>query len=48
MLTAEGLPNLGRGRVYQAWVQRGDRILAGALFVVEPRREREPSRCRRS
>ena len=34
VLTAEGLPDLGGGRVYQAWVQRGDRILPAPTFVA--------------
>ncbi len=34
VLTAEGLPDLGGRRVYQAWVQRGDRILPAPTFVA--------------
>ena len=35
VLTAEGLPDLGGGRVYQAWVQRGDEIAPAPTFVVD-------------
>ena len=34
VLTAEGLPDLGGRRVYQAWVQRGDRVLPAPTFVA--------------
>ena len=30
VLSAEGLPDLGGRRVYQAWVLRGDKVSAGA------------------
>jgi hypothetical protein len=34
VLTAEGLPELRAGRVYQAWVQRGERIEPQPTFVA--------------
>jgi hypothetical protein len=34
-LTAEGLPDPGAGRVYQAWIQRGDRISPAPTFVSD-------------
>ncbi|MBN1530091.1 MAG: anti-sigma factor [Thermoleophilaceae bacterium] len=34
-LTAEGLPDPGPGRVYQAWIARGDKISPAPTFVAD-------------
>ncbi len=35
VLSAEGLPDLGGRRVYQAWVLRGDKVTPAPTFVVD-------------
>jgi hypothetical protein len=35
VLTADGLPDLGGRRVYQAWVQRGERLEPQPTFVAD-------------
>ena len=35
VLTSEGLPDPGAGRVYQAWIQSGDKITPAPTFVVD-------------
>ena len=40
VLSAEGLPDLGGRRVYQAWVLRGDKVAPAPTFVADARRER--------
>jgi hypothetical protein len=34
-LTAEGLPDPGAGRVYQAWIQRGEKVAPAPTFVSD-------------
>jgi hypothetical protein len=34
IVTAEGLPDPGPGRVYQAWIARGDRVSPAPTFVA--------------
>jgi hypothetical protein len=35
LLRVEGLPDPGRGRVYQVWVQRGDEVEPASIFGVD-------------
>lgn len=35
VLSAEGLPDLGGRRVYQAWIMRGDEVAPAPTFVVD-------------
>ena len=35
VLRVEGLPDPGRGRIYQVWVQRGDEVVPVSIFSVD-------------
>ena len=39
LLRVEGLPDPGRGRIYQVWVQRGEEVVPVSIFSVDQRGE---------